>query len=82
MIIMGRYSTFKLDFFCVGSELDIDTGWGGDQVLEFRRSQISKEHLNDTEERACKVFLQSLLLKPKLRRHLLTQHKNPKHQPL
>ena len=44
---MGRYSTFKLDFFCVGSELDIDTGWGGDQVLEFRRSQISKEHLND-----------------------------------
>ena len=39
--------------FCVSSELDIDTGWGRDQLLEFRHSQISKEHLNDTEERVC-----------------------------
>ena len=49
MIIMGRYS-----IFCVGSELDIDTGWRRDQLLEFRHSQISKEHLNDTEERVPK----------------------------
>ena len=59
---------FKLNIFCVGSELDIDTGWGRDQLLEFRQSQISKKHLNDTEERVYKVFLKSLLLKPKLRR--------------
>ena len=25
-----------LDFFCIGSELDIDTGWGRDQLLEFQ----------------------------------------------
>ena len=69
---MWADTPFKLDFFGVGSELDIGTGWGRDQLLEFRHSQISKEHLNDTEERVCKVFLQSLLLKSKLRRQLLT----------
>ena len=39
---------------CVGSELDIDTRWGRDQLLEFQHSQISKEHLNDTEQRVPK----------------------------
>ena len=55
LIVRGRYSInsdtqFKLDIFCISSKLD----------------KILKEHLTGTEESVCKVFLQSLLLKPKL----------------
>ena len=62
---------FKLDFLSINSKLDIDTGWSRDELLDFKTARFQKNILIIQRKGSARLSC-SLLLKPKLRRQLLT----------